>query len=354
MKKRLRFGIIGCGVIAPSHAEVLQRLDDAEVAWACDLIADKAQSLATRYEIPHITTDYRTVLADRQVDAVCVCTDHASHVPITVAALEQGKHVLCEKALAATRQGMAAMFAAHAAHPELVFGAVFQHRFDPEYRCLKKMVDDGAFGTILTAGIQMRCLRTDQYYQGDKWRGTWDQEGGAVLINQAIHFIDIMQWVVGEVEAVCGTHSNLTHASSMEAEDTAAAVLRFKCGALGTLEATCSSHLGWEPTILVHGTEGSIEIRDGKPIKLRFMNRQREAEIAAEFAAALTRNDSSDAIGKTYYGSGHPAQILDFVQALHDGTPLVVTAASARKTVDLVLGVYQSQRDQKWVKLTTP
>ncbi|MCF7853472.1 MAG: Gfo/Idh/MocA family oxidoreductase [Candidatus Pacebacteria bacterium] len=349
MAKPLQFGIVGCGVIAPSHIESLRLQENVSVTWVCDLVREKAESRAAKYGCEHVTRDYREVLDDPEVDAVCVCTDHASHVAITVDALDAGKHVLCEKALASDREGLVRMFAARDRNPEVLFGAVFQHRFDPEYSYLKQLIDEGRFGTLLTGAVHVRCLRTDEYYTADQWRGTWAEEGGAVLINQAIHFIDALLWVTGGVAAVCGTHANMTHNRSMEAEDTASAILRFRSGAIGTLEATCSSHLTWEPTLLIHGTEGSIELRDGKPIKLAFSDAAFTDEALAHFRQC--EDSRTETVGKTYYGTGHPAQIADFCDAIRDGREPHVSADSARETVETVLAIYQSHREQGWVNL---
>jgi predicted dehydrogenase len=350
MAENLNFGIIGCGVIAPTHIEALQQNPDVTVSWACDLIAEKAEAVAAKYGIARTTARYEEVLADPEVDAICVCTDHASHAPITVAALESGKNVLCEKALAASKDGLDSMFRAHARHPQLVFGGVFQHRFDAEYLYLKELVENNAFGQMLTASVQMRCLRTDDYYMSDQWRGTWEEEGGAVLINQTIHFVDILLWMMDGVKSVCGTHANLTHGHSLAAEDTAAAIFRFASGAVGTLEATCSSHLGWEPVVMLHGTHGSIELRDGKPVKLEFTDIDRLRAIEARFEA-LAKGENVEFPGKRYYGSGHLSQITDFVDAIREQRQPQVTAASARTAVEAVLAIYESSHTGKWVNM---
>jgi predicted dehydrogenase len=347
--KTIRVGIIGNGVIGPTHAEGFRRIPGVELAWACDLIEDKARRLAEKYQIERITTDYREIIADPKVTCVAVCTDHASHAPITVAALKAGKHVLCEKALAATAKGMTAMLAAHRRRPGLVLEAVFQHRFDAVNRYLKTLVDKKAFGKILTAGVQVRCKRTNEYYRGDAWRGTWAQEGGAVLINQAIHYIDTLVWVMGGVESVGGAYDNLTHKDAMETEDTATAAVRFRNGALGTIEATASSNLDWETTISIHGTEGSLEVRDDRPIKAAWLDKTREAAILADLAAAV--NTPGELLGKSYYGTGHPAQIEDFVGAIRGKRKPFISAESARRTVDVVLAIYESHRRRKWINL---
>ncbi|MCX7848204.1 MAG: Gfo/Idh/MocA family oxidoreductase [bacterium] len=350
MAGELTCGIIGCGVIAPAHIQGYQAIPGVRVTWACDLIEEKARQRAAEYGIAHVTRDYREVLGN--VDCISVCTDHGSHAKITADALRAGTHVLCEKALAATPAGLRMMFEAHARYPYPIFAAVFQHRFDAEIRYLKELVNEGAFGTILTAGMQMRCLRTEEYYRADKWRGTWDKEGGAVLINQAIHFIDALAWIMGGIEAVQGTYTNLTHNGVIEAEDTAVAMVRFRCGALGTIEATCSSNIDWEPTIAIHGSRGAVELRHGKPTKIEFENEEVAARVRDGFAACAVPSSVRSAI-RSYYGEGHSAQIADFVDAVRHHREPFVTARSARHAVEVVFGIYESHRTRKWVEITS-
>lgn len=349
MSDRIRCGIIGCGVIAPVHADSYQMLDGVEVTWACDLVEEKARRLAEKYGVANVTTDYRDVLADDSVDCVSVCTDHASHSPITVAALGAGKHVLCEKALAASPDGLARMLAAHQANPRLVFSGVFQHRFDGVNRVIKRLVDEGAFGQLLTASVHIRCLRTREYYRSDTWRGTWAEEGGAVLINQAIHFLDAILWITGGAVAVCGAYANLTHGDAMETEDTVAASLRFRSGALGNIEATCSSHLAWEPTLEVHGTAGSVELRGDNVLKVDFADKALAETVRAELIEAAGRRKIE--AGKVHYGTTHPQQVSDFIAVVRDGREPFVTARSAAHTVQVVFGIYQSHREGRWVTI---
>ena len=348
MAKKIKCGVIGCGIVAPSHVQGYQLLDNVAVTWACDIVEEKARALAAKHGIPRVTADYTEVLRDAEVDCISVCTDHASHAPITAAALAAGKHVLCEKALAANAAGLDRMFAAHAKHPELVFSGVFQHRFDAVFQQVKRLVEQGAFGTILTAAVQVRCLRTNDYYRADQWRGTWAHEGGAVLINQAIHFIDALVWIMGGVAALCGTYSNLTHGDAIETEDTAVATLRFGCGALGTLEATCSSHLGWEHTLSIHGSHGSLDLRDGTPLKVAFDDAAAGQRISAELAAC--REQQAARADKLHYGASHPTQIADFIEAIQERRAPFVSALSARHTVEVVLAIYESHRRGCWVR----
>lgn len=346
----LRIAVIGCGVIAPTHIESFQALDGVCISWLCDIEASRAENLADQYGIGQTATDYRTVLDANDVDCISICTDHASHARIAMDALDAGRHVLCEKALGVSAYDMDAMLAAHARHPQQVFGGVFQHRFDPAYLRLKQMVEQGLFGSILTAGIQLRCRRTSDYYRADQWRGTWAMEGGSVLMNQAIHYIDLLNWITGGIDALCGAHANLTHGGMIETEDTAVASLRFKNGALGTLEVTCSSHLDWDPVLFIQGTDGFVEIRRDQPVRVEFGNP--ETDRAIEASLREVSSPGGVLAGKDYYGAGHRSQIADFVSAVRERREPFVTAASARVAVDIALAIYQSHQAGGWVTLS--
>jgi predicted dehydrogenase len=349
MERPLNFGIAGCGVIGPTHAQGLRSLPGVNVTWACDLVAEKAEAMAGEFAIANTCTDFAEMLSDGQLDAVCVCTDHASHVPIATAAMDAGKHVLVEKALAAGNQGLEQLSAAARRNPGVLFGGVFQHRFDPEYRLIKRLVDEGAFGTVLTANVILRCLRTKEYYRGDPWRGTWDLEGGAVCINQAIHFIDTLLWILGGAKSLCGAWSNRTRQDVMDTEDTAVAMFRFANGAIGTLEATCASNIRWEPTLSIHGSDGAIEVRNEQLVKAAFAKDHLGDQVRAEFVEC--RKAHAEQLGKSYYGTGHLPLLSDFVHAIREGREPYVTGESARKTVEAVLAIYESQASQAWVNL---
>jgi predicted dehydrogenase len=195
--------------------------------------------------------------------------------------------------------------------------------------------------------VHVRCLRTKEYYRADKWRGTWSQEGGAVLINQAIHFLDQLLWLTGGARAVSGAYANLTHGDAMETEDTVAASLRLRCGALATLEATCSSHLAWEPTVEIHGTDGSLELRGSQVLKVLFTDSELTRRTAERLAAAIDQRKLE--VGKRHYGSAHPEQVADFVSAIRDRRAPFVTAESAAHTASVVFAVYESHREGRWV-----
>ncbi len=349
MKDILNCAIVGCGVIAPSHAAGYLKQPGVRLRWACDLIESKARTLAQKFGIERVTTDYRVALDDPELHAISICTDHASHAEIAVAALEAGKHVLCEKALAATTEGLDRMMAAGDRHPDLVFSGVFQHRFDRIYQYVRELIREGAFGTLLTANLKVLCRRTDAYYEADEWRGTWAREGGSVMINQAIHFVDILQWITGGVSALSAAFANLTHGASIETEDTAVAVLKLRNGALGSIAATSSSHLDWDPSFYLYGSQGSLELRNGKLLRVSFADSALTRRVETELAGRM--DDARNEAGKDYYGPSHPTQIADFVAAIREGRPPFVPARAARVAVDLVLSIYRAHREGGWVTL---
>ncbi len=351
MSKPLRVGILGCGVIAPTHIESFQVIPGVEVAWACDLIAERAKDTAQRHKIARHTTDYRQVLADPAVQVISVCTDHASHAELSIAALEAGKHVLCEKCLTANGEQLDQMLDAAARYPQLKFAGVFQHRFDPINRRLRELVTSGQLGNIVTASARLRCHRPDSYY-GDGWHGTWAREGGSVLINQAIHFLDSIQWVVGGVEAISATHANLAHHGVIETEDTLVAALRYRGGMLGTFEATSASHINWSYKLAIYGTLGTVELRNDRVHRLVCKDDQQEERIRQMLESLEPAEGVKGAA--EHYGKGHLAQVRDFVAAVRDDRPPFVTVQSAAETSRLVFAAYESARRGQWVSLPEP
>jgi len=337
--RHFNVGIIGCGVIAPSHIESYQRLDGVRVKWVCDLVEERARKRGEEFGVGLRTTRAEEVYGDTEVDAVSICTDHASHAPLAVAALAAGKHVLCEKALGASVADLDAMEAAARAHPDLVFAGVFQHRFDAVYQYVKEQLEQGVLGTMLTASLQMSCYRSDEYYRADAWRGTWEHEGGSVLSNQAIHSIDILDWITGGISDVRGVWTNRTHQGVIETDDTAVAAVRFASGALGTIEATSSSRiLEWEARLSLRGAQGIIELLNTQVQRVEHTDQATAERLRAALAQCKDERRISSA--KSYYGEGHPANIADFVAAIREHRPPFVPIQSARRAVDIVQRIY--------------
>jgi len=349
MKKKIVCGIVGCGVVSTSHAESFKECGNTKIKWACDLIPERAEKLANKFGIEKTTVNFEEMLDDPELDCISVCTDHGSHPEICAKALAKGKHVLCEKALAASAEGLDMIGTAVKKSPGTVFSGVFQHRFDALSRFLKHLVDSGAFGTVLTSSTSLSCIRTNEYYQTDAWRGTWKNEGGALMINQAIHFVDLTDWIMGGVESLSGEYANLTHEGVIEAEDTAVASLRFKSGALGVISATSSSTSEWDIIITITGASGMLTVRKSAILEFEFLD-PAVSDSVRKFIAN-PEDDNTFNPARHYYGKGHPAQIADFINAIRTGQEPFIPFHSARRAVDIVLGIYKSSQEGKTVKI---
>ena len=346
--KKIVVAVIGCGVIAPTHAEALRTLPEVELRYAVDLLPERAERLRSRFGFTRALTDFHQALADPEVNLVSVCTEHAAHAEPVIAALAAGKNVICEKPLGANPAQLRAMLEAHRRRPDLIFGGIFQHRFEPVNRVLRELLAEGAFGQLLNVNLFMNCLRTNAYYQADAWRGTWAREGGGVLINQAIHHLDLLRFLFGEVAEVTARCVNAAHQGVIETEDNAALALRFESGVLGAAAITNASAENWRSGLIISGTSGYLEYLDEQPTRMEFGSDERNAEIAERFRRALTAPETLP--GKAYYGGGHRAQLADLVAAIREGRPPEVTAETAAGTVRLVCAIYASSRSGNWMR----
>ncbi len=345
----IRCGVIGCGVIAPSHLSGLKNLPGVVVSAVCDMVEAKATAIARQYGVQVVETDYRKLLADPDINAISVCTDHSSHVSIVVEALRAGKHVICEKPLGISTRELDLMSETAAQFSHLVCAGVFQHRFEPVNRFVRALIGRGAFGVMTNIVLNSCLLRTDEYYLADPWRGTWSGEGGSLLINQEIHYLDLLDWFGGGIDSLCACCDNFCHRSVIETEDAAAVIMRFRNGVLGNVSATSGGPEDWRHTIILSGSRGYLEMRNDLIVYCRFSDAeiQREAEGWLHCDGVKSTPDG----GKEYYGQGHPAQIKDFIDSIREHRRPYVTFADARRAVDVVIACYDSNRSGGWVKV---
>lgn len=340
MKNNIGVAIIGCGVIAPTHAESFALDSSVTLIAACDIQEERAKAFAEKYGAKYATTSADEVFADPKVDAVSICTPHYNHAELCLKALAAGKDVLCEKPIANTMTGLNLLRRAQREYPDRIFAGVFQHRYNPVFKLFRQLVIDGKFGRLLTASMQHRCLRSEAYYNADFWRGTRKYERGGVLINQAIHYLDLFQWIMGGVKEVNAFSGNLTHEGIIETEDTIAGSVLFKNGAFGTIEATNSARQSWDTQLQITGSDGYVYTKGGKILSADFKDesvmpllKAAEAELAANIAGE---------VGKCHYGYGHPVQIADFIQCVRTRKAPFVTAADATDAARLTLALYRA------------
>jgi len=356
--KRLRTALIGCGKVAGIHAEALTRSPLSELAAVCDRDRSRAAQFAAKYGGAPFT-DLAALLRDARPDAVIVCTPHPLHAEATVAAAEAGAHVLVEKPMAASLEDCDRMIEA-TRQAGVKLGVVSQRRFYEPVRRMKAAIDAGKIGKPILGVFQMYSWRDEAYYQSDAWRGTWAGEGGGVLVNQSPHQLDILQWLMGPIEEISGYWGTLNH--SIEVDDTAVAVVRFRGGALGSIIASVSQRPGIYTKVHIHGSNGAsvgVETDHGAtfvagvssgvpdpPLNDLWTIPGEEDSLAkfeAEDRAAASERDVMQ-----YY---HAQQIDDFLTAILEGREPAVTGEDGRVVVAMAQAIYRSQREGRSVKL---
>ena len=349
----IKTGIVGCGKVADLHAAGLIESEKSRFTAVCDLDIARARAFAEKYGVDAFSSVEEMVKAGG-VEMVTIATPHPVHAVATVAALDAGAHVLVEKPMASSLEDCDRMIAA-ARKAGKKLGMVSQRRlYEPVMR-VKNAIDAGKIGKPVLAVLTMLGWRDEGYYASDPWRGTWKGEGGGVLVNQAPHQIDILQWYMGEIESLYGVWSNLNH-PYIEVEDTALAVIRFKSGALGNIVVSNSQNPALYGKVHVHGENGaSVGVQtDGGAMFIAGMSSiteppyndlwtvpGEEANLEtwrAEITEIFERNDPM----KRY----HRLQIEDFLDAITDDRAPLVPGEEGRKTVEIFTAIYRSTRDR--------
>lgn len=349
----MRAGIIGCGKIAHNHARALQNIEDVVVVAVTDKNPETAEAFAREYGIERWTTDSDEFFSI-PMDLVTICTPHPAHEEGVVSAAERKIHVLCEKPVAVTLASIDRMISA-CDTAGVSFGVLFQRRFWPAVKRIREALDAGEIGTPVLGSVNVRFRRDREYYE-DEWRGRWDTEGGGVLINQAIHHIDLLQWFLGDAVAVSGSIRTLRHTEVMEVEDSAVAHLEFATGAIATILATTTLNHGLGGQVMVSDREGRnasvIEFPEGIGV-LDTWAISDSPEVTRVYDMALPFDRPLSRIHADLVPF-HTEQIQEFVDALREQRQPSVSGREARKSLAIVLAIYQSSRTGQRIDLTTP
>lgn len=353
---KLKTAVIGYGKVAHIHAEALATIPESELVAVCGRDAAKARAFGEVYGLRPFTNVEEMVGAG--VQAVVVATPHPAHASVTTAALRAGAHAIVEKPLASSLEDCDAMIgAARAGRRKLAM--ISQRRLYAPVRRVRQAIDDGKLGRPVLATVTMLGWRSEEYYRSDPWRGSWDGEGGGVLVNQAPHQIDILQWYMGAVDELYGAWGNLNH-PTIEVEDTSVAVIRFKSGALGNIVVSNSQNPGLFGRVWVHGSNGATAgvQTDGGSMFIAGMTTVTEPPIndvwkvpgEEENLARWHEEDARLFRGIDATKHYHRLQIQDFLQAILGGREPLVTGDEGRKTVEIFTAIYRSQRDGRPVK----
>ncbi|MGH2498062.1 MAG: Gfo/Idh/MocA family protein [Ktedonobacteraceae bacterium] len=348
MPEPLRFGLVGCGVIGPVHAEALAGLPDALLVAAADLDIERAQRLTAKYGgTPY--HDLQSMLQHERLDIVIVCTPSGLHGEHACQIMRSGRHVIVEKPMEIRREALDEMQRVQR-ETGVKMAIISQHRFDLASQQVRRLVDEKAFGRLVLGNAMIPWWRSQAYYDSGAWRGTWKLDGGGVLMNQSIHSIDLLQWLMGPVKSVMAYTGTLVH--RMETEDVAVATLHFANGALGVIAATTGAYPGVTTRIEVFGNQGSAIIEDDE---LTFLHLARDdKEAAGDYGVNMNtkpkepgqqpNSSGASANPAAIVANSHALQIADMIRAIReDGTPLV-DGYAGRQPVEIILSIYESAR----------
>lgn len=339
----LNFALVGCGRIAKRHSELLglEQIDGARLIAVCDLDESRARSIGERFSVPSYT-DMHNMMHKENIDAVVVLTESGNHARNVVELAKYGKHIVVEKPMALTLDDADAMI--HACdNAGIKLFVVKQNRFNIPVVKLREALDQGRFGKLVMGTVRVRWCRTQDYYDQDSWRGTWAMDGG-VLTNQASHHVDMLEWMLGEVDSVFAR--SITALAKIEAEDTAVVTLKFRNGALGIIEATTAVRpKDLEGSISVLGEGGTVEIGGFAVNKMKVWN------FVDPMPGDENVMENYSVNPPNVYGFGHQAYYEHIVDCIKNNRRHLVDGLEGRKSLELINAIYESIETGKEVHL---
>ncbi len=330
----LNFALVGCGRIAKRHSELLglKQIQGAQLVAVCDLVEAKAKSIAQRFSVPFYT-DMHAMMRSENIDAVVVLSESGNHARHVVDLSQYGKHIVVEKPMALTLDDADAMIRACDESGIKLF-VVKQNRFNVPVLKLREALLQGRFGKLVLGTVRVRWCRTQQYYDEAPWRGTWAMDGG-VLTNQASHHVDLLEWMLGDVDSVFARGT--TALAKIEAEDTAVVTLKFRNGALGVIEATTAVRpKDLEGSISVLGEGGTVEIGGFAVNQMKVWNFTTPATGDDEVMEKYSVNPPN------VYGFGHQAYYEHVVDCIKNNRRHLVDGLQGRKSLELINAIYES------------
>lgn len=342
------FGIIGCGMIAKFHARAIADIPDARLVACFNRTAPKAEQLAAEFG-GEATTDLEQMLARPDIDVVTICSPSGAHMEPCLAAAKAGKHVIVEKPLDVTLERCDAMITA-CEQAGVKLATIFPSRFHQSSQLLKQAVDAGRFGKLALGDAYVKWFRTQQYYDSGAWRGTWEFDGGGALMNQAIHSVDLLLWLMGPAVEVMGHTAMLAH-ERIDVEDVATATVRFANGALGVIEATTAGYPGSLKKIELTGSAGTAILEEEDIIKWEFAEADPNDETLRREMLGRTKTGGGAADPAAIGHHAHAALFRDMLEAIRDNRPPAIDGVEGRRSVELILAIYESAKSGKKVTL---
>ncbi|KRG16086.1 oxidoreductase [Virgibacillus soli] len=338
---KFKVGIIGCGRIFPMHAYPVNAREDTEIVAVCDNKEDRAKEKAEIFQCAYYT-DYEKMLDSEDLDVLHICLPHHLHAPVAIAAAKRNIHILTEKPMSIAYEDAVEMVET-AKNQNVTLGVIFQNRYNPGSKLIKEMLVNGELGAICSGKLSVTWDRSDDYYKESDWKGTWDKEGGGVIIDQAIHTMDLMRWFVDdEIHYVDATISNRAH-EFIDVEDSAEGVIKYKNGVVTafhainyyTYDAPVEIELHCESGIAkMVGDRATVTLHDGR-----------------EFIADNNPNETFDydSGAKSYWGVSHIKQVNNYYEALQEGKQPQITGEDALKTQKMITAIYDSGKKKERV-----
>ncbi|GGF31198.1 Gfo/Idh/MocA family protein [Echinicola rosea] len=336
MPKPLKFGIIGTGAIAQKHAAAINELKCAELVAVCSSSAERAKQAEGQFKVKGYD-NLEDFLAHPDLEVVCICTASGQHLEPTLKAAQAGKHVLVEKPIEISVERADAMIQACEQY-KVKLGVIFQNRFNEGYVLLRSAVKSGQLGQLLMGNAYIKWFRNREYYESSHWKGTFDGDGGGAFINQGIHTIDLLLDIMGSVATVFGKVKTAIY--DIEGEDTGTALVTFQNGALGNITAGTSLYPGYPERLEIYGTAGSVILEGGKIVAWNILDQDSKAISADQHASGAA---DPMAIGHAL----HLMQIEDMVMAVREDKHPLVTGQIAKKSLEVILAIYQSSTTGK-------
>ncbi len=338
--KTFRIALVGCGRISKNHFEAIDKVEGLELVAVSDVDPERARQAGAERRVPFFT-DYQRMLAETKADVVTIATPSGLHAEQGVAAAQAGKHVVMEKPMAISLTGADALVHACDKAGVRLF-VVKQNRLNPSVQLLKRAVDRNRFGRIYMASCTVHWARPQSYYDQAPWRGTWEFDGGAFM-NQASHYVDLIQWVMGPVESVIAKTATL--ARHIETEDTGIAILKFRSGALGTIQVTMLAYpRNLEGSLTILGEKGSAKIGGTAVNKIEHWEFADKDDDDKLIEAANTNPPN-------VYGLGHQGYYRNVLSVLRGEAKPDTDGRAGRKSLELILGIYESAKTGREVPL---
>ncbi len=335
--RNIGFGIVGTGMIAGVHAQAIGAVEGARLVGVVSRSAERGAAFLEKHGGDTVASSVEELVAQPGIDVVCITTPSGAHLEPALVAIAAGKHLVVEKPIEITTARVDELLAASSAVGVRV-APIFQQRFSEGAQALKAAIVAGRFGRLTSAGCYAKWFREESYYTGSNWKGTVKYDGGGAVMNQGIHGVDLLQWLVGLPEEVMGYTTRRVH-QGIEVEDTAVASLRFPDGALGTIEATTAAWPGWAMRIEICGENGSARLEDGVITEWKFRDEAADGANSAGGDAGLGSGAANPA-GISI--EGHRRQIADMVAAVAEDRPLAIEGPAARNAVALINALYVS------------